>query len=245
MKPLFGKAGLKKLRDHLQEPFLLTFDFDGVLAPLTMARQKARPKKTTLLLLRELARKHPVAVVTGRAVSDVRPKLGFRPRFLVGNHGVEGLKEFVSHLKKARGAAARWHRVLATVVREVPGIDLETKKISLALHYRKARNKKLARDFILAASRKLVPRPRVILGKDVVNLVFPGSPTKGDAVQALLRRTGLRRAIYAGDDITDEDVFRLRDRRILTIRVGYRRVSAAAFFIPGQKDIDRLLRLLI
>jgi trehalose 6-phosphate phosphatase len=48
-----------------------------------------------------------------------------------------------------------------------------------------------------------------------------------------------------GDDVTDEDVFRLRDRRIFTICVGTRRPTAAAYYLQDQNAMTRTLELMI
>ena len=50
---------------------------------------------------------------------------------------------------------------------------------------------------------------RVIPGKLVINVVPDAAPSKGDALVALRDRTEADIAMYVGDDVTDEDVFRL------------------------------------
>jgi trehalose 6-phosphate phosphatase len=51
-------------------------------------------------------------------------------------------------------------------------------------------------------------------------------------------------ALYTGDDETDEDVFALRDVRILTVRVGKKNGSATRYFLKRQAEIIEVLRLL-
>ena len=48
-----------------------------------------------------------------------------------------------------------------------------------------------------------------------------------------------------GDDETDEDVFALRDARILTVRVGKKNGSSARYFLTRQAEIAEVLRLLV
>lgn len=49
-----------------------------------------------------------------------------------------------------------------------------------------------------------------------------------------------------GDDETDEDVFALDDpARLVTVRVGAKRRSRAAFYVPDQKSVDTLLATLL
>jgi trehalose 6-phosphate phosphatase len=49
--------------------------------------------------------------------------------------------------------------------------------------------------------------------------VPPVDASKGTAVRALLRESGLSRALYAGDDVTDLDGFRALDGLEVAVRV--------------------------
>jgi trehalose 6-phosphate phosphatase len=82
-------------------------------------------------------------------------------------------------------------------------------------------------------------------GKQVVNIVPARAPHKGAALERERARRRCTTAIYVGDDETDEDVFTLgRPEALLTIRVGRRRSSAAAYYLRSQREIDALLRAL-
>ena len=55
-----------------------------------------------------------------------------------------------------------------------------------------------------------------------------GAPNKGDALLRLRTSDGAHTALYVGDDVTDEDVFRLdQPGRLLTVRIGKSLTSAA------------------
>jgi trehalose 6-phosphate phosphatase len=57
-----------------------------------------------------------------------------------------------------------------------------------------------------------------------------------------MEREGAACALYIGDDVTDEDVFRIGDpQRLVTVRVAASEDSAASHFIKSQLDIDALL----
>ncbi len=87
---------------------------------------------------------------------------------------------------------------------------------------------------------------RVVPGKQVVNLVPLDAPNKGDALLALRDSTGADMAIYVGDDVTDEDVFRLdQPGRLFTVRIGTSKRSAARYFLKQQEEIDALLEALV
>lgn len=161
---------------------------------------------------------------------------------VVGNHGLEpsaNLAEF-----EQRVAPAREHLIRALA--EVPGIDVEDKRYSLALHYRNCRSKRLARKAIFAAVAALPVPVRVVPGKLVLNVMPAGAPTKGDALMELRAAEDADTALYVGDDVTDEDVFELdQPGRLVGVRVGESRSSAASYFLRDQLEMDELLSALL
>lgn len=86
----------------------------------------------------------------------------------------------------------------------------------------------------------------MVPGKLVVNVVPERAPNKGDALLELRKAEQADTALYVGDDVTDEDVFELdQPGRLLSVRVGESRSSAAAYFLRNQNEMDRLLAKLI
>jgi trehalose 6-phosphate phosphatase len=138
-----------------------------------------------------------------------------------------------------------WHAQLASILPRIPGVVIEDKGVSLAVHYRQARAHAAARRLILSATADLRDA-RIVEGKMVVNVLPAGAPDKGTALTTLCKRLRCKSAIFVGDDDNDEDVFALvRQGRLLGIRVGRSRRSQAAYFVPSQADIDPLLAKLI
>jgi len=83
-------------------------------------------------------------------------------------------------------------------------------------------------------------------GKLAVNLLVPNAPHKGLALERERAHFACDTVMYVGDDETDEDVFQLdRPGRLLSIRVGRKRASAAPYYIHNQGEIDRLLETLV
>ena len=69
-----------------------------------------------------------------------------------------------------------------------------------------------------------------------------------ESVQALLATSGLQQALYVGDDLTDEDVFRLKQPGLFTVHVdeGSETIdSAAQWRLHGQPEVERLLDWLV
>ena len=89
MEHLFGPAGQADLADAIARRPLLAFDFDGTLAPIVARPADARMPAATLRRLRLVARHLPLAVISGRALDDLRRRIGIDSVHLVGNHGAE------------------------------------------------------------------------------------------------------------------------------------------------------------
>ena len=221
---------------------LLGFDYDGTLAPLVTARAGAHMRPVTRRLLKRVTMLYPSVVISGRAHGDVARRLrGVPVCRVVGNHGAEHVHGSVV----ARRRVTHWLPVLERRLSTQPGVEIEDKRFSVAVHYRSAKNRERARRLILEAVAELAD-VRVVGGKLVLNLVAPDAPNKGVALERECATLGCDTAIYIGDDDTDEDVFRLdRAGRLLSIRVGRRGRSAAPYYIRGQSEIDRLLGSLV
>jgi len=222
---------------------LLCFDYDGTLAPLVDDPDRARMRLATQGLLTQLARARPVAVLTGRSLSSVLPLLhGTGVHRIVGGHGAERSDAAPDASLLQRVAA--WREQVAAVAAAWPGVRVEEKPASLAVHYRQAKARHAAREAIAETASGL-EGCRTLAGRDVLELVPEGAPDKGEALRRLVEEGGHPRVMYVGDDATDEDAFRaLDDARLLSVRVG-RRASAARYFVPDQPAVDRLLAALL
>lgn len=223
-------------------PCLLAFDYDGVLAPLVRDPAGAFMRPRTRRLLRRLARLYPTAVVSGRAFRDTWRFVGNLVPTVVGNHGYEIGEETPTPrevLQRVRG----WERELRASLNGVPGVFFEQKRTTLAVHYGLTRTWRRSGAAVRAAAEAL-HGARLLEGKKVLNVLPSHFPTKGDAVRALLERDGLETALYAGDDVTDEDVFRIGPPAVLGIHVGAGR-SLAPWRLASQRDTDALLERLL
>lgn len=243
MKYLFSSSGQAALNQFVTHKTLIAFDLDGTLAPIVPDPSAVRIQHEVRQKLIRLDTLAPVAVITGRSRPDALLHLGFTPRFLVGNHGAEGLPGEDSNSQGFTRICQGWKRQLTRIMPDMSarGIILEDKGESLALHYRQAPDPERARESILTALAGLTPTPRTVAGIFVKNLMPSGAPDKGAALETLIKHQGCRRAIFVGDDTTDEDVFRLDNPSILGIRVGRGTKSAAHFYLREQLEIGRLL----
>jgi trehalose 6-phosphate phosphatase len=244
MKDALSAAALAELTDWVAGKVLLAFDLDGTLAPLAARPDEALVPDDVQHLLAVLAVRTAVAIITGRAVRDARRMLWFTPRYVIGSHGAEGLPNEDAATASYAEMCRRWSLEIArSGVRErIPGTLLEDKLYSLALHYRLTRQPDESRRALLDVIATLSPPPRVVEGKRVLNLVPPQARHKGEALRVLIAHAGVDRALYIGDDVTDEDVFALRLPGVHTIRVEPEGPTAAAFYLRRQADVPILLR---
>jgi len=196
----------------------LLLDYDGTITPIVDRPEAARLSDSARLAL-DAASRTPgidVAIVSGRALEDVRERVGLSHVTYIGNHGfeIEGpavhfRHETVDQMTTAVRAAADALREL-----DIKGTQVELKGPTLSFHYRGVAERDRERTVRKVRSLLRRKRLRVVQGK----LVLEGRPTaewhKGHAVLWLLGyRYGADwptrvRALFVGDDTTDEDVFR-------------------------------------
>jgi trehalose 6-phosphate phosphatase len=241
MRYLLTVRGRHQLRERAGRHPLLAFDLDGTLAPIVDDPEEVALPPSTQAVLKELARRCPVVIVSGRARKDVFQRLaGIPVREVFGNHGIEP-----THATSAlRGQVARWAEVLRSRLSAWRGVRLEDKQYSLTIHYRQAPRPERAR----AAAEQVVSlldNARVLPGKFCLNVLPAGAAHKGNALREAQRRLGCDSAIYLGDDETDEDVFATCDpEQVLGVCVGRRPLSRAAYYLRQQCEVELVLQLL-
>ncbi|MEW6364738.1 MAG: trehalose-phosphatase [Acidobacteriota bacterium] len=224
---------------------LLAFDFDGTLAPIVSRPGAVRMRDSTRAILSAVADRVPCAVISGRSLRDLGRRVrGVHTVGLVGNHGLEcdwdgrPSRELSAQMRDCR-------RSLRASLGLVRGMVIEDKRFSVAIHFRQADDRRKAQRLIRDAL-STITGIRTVPGNCVFDVLPADSGTKATA---LLRLMGILRTevcLYIGDDVTDEDVFRLRHTNpVLAIRVGKSCGSQAAYFIHSQREIDRVLRMLL
>ena len=247
MQHLFTPAGEAALAAVLRLQPLMAFDFDGTLAPIVARPDDARISVALAARLKALASRLPVAIVTGRAVADVRERLGFQPQFIVGNHGAEEDAAPADGGNLADALASQLDGFRATLRAQADplqaaGVVVEDKGLSIALHYRLSRDRAQAQQLITGL---LTPEPaglRLFAGKMVVNAVPADAPDKAQAVHALVARLGAAAAFFAGDDVNDEPVFVSAPAHWLTLRIGRDDPACRArFYLDGPQEMEMLL----
>ncbi len=246
MKHLFSSEGQRALVAVLALKPLLAFDFDGTLAPIVARPNDVRVSTGVSHRLTQLTHWRPVAIVTGRQVADVAPRLGFEPAYIVGSHGAEDPELATSTIHEMALTSARTCLAMHAAALEDAGVMIEDKGSSMALHYRLARDHAKAQQCIASTIAHLGSGLHIFGGKFVVNLVAEHAPNKGDAVQRLVARSESGAALFVGDDVNDEAVFEIAPEHWLTVRIGRdARSSRAKFFLDSHAEMAHMLQMLI
>lgn len=238
---LSGAAPLLEVLAH--RPSGLLSDLDGTLCPIAPRPEQARvPSDVRPVLARLAGHLDLVAIISGRSAADLRELVGVSHLAYIGNHGLEQLQGDTVRLDPVAApflpVMERVKRALALALR-MPGVIVESKGISLSVHYRLAPDPAAARAAILDTLQRLPEAARLRLkeGRMVINVLPPGGPDKRAAVLALAGERALRGVVYLGDDSTDVDAFQaLRELRA-------RGVATAAVAVVSHEAPPRLLEL--
>jgi trehalose 6-phosphate phosphatase len=207
-------------------------DFDGTLAAIVDDPDRAQPVPGAADVLRRLATRYgTVAVVSGRPAAFLRDHLGSRGLVLSGLYGLERVTD--GQIDEVEGAGA-WRDIVADVATRAerpdgPGVRVERKGLSVALHYRLAPERE--RDARAWADAEAHRTGLVVLsGRLCFELRPPIDRDKGSAVSELA--AGLDAVCFLGDDAGDLKGFDALDalerEGRFALRVGVRSREAPA-----------------
>lgn len=244
----FSGQGQEALRQLRGRRLLAAFDFDGTLAPIALRPEQVVTPPGTRAALERLRGWCRTAVISGRSRDDVVHRLGVAVDYAVGNHGIDGLPGAEREASECVAVSQAWLAQLRggeTLRALDAGLLLEDKGVSLSVHYRQARDGARALARLPAVFAQLQPAPRIVTGKMVFNLLPPAAVDKGTAMLRLLELAEAEAGLYVGDDVTDEDVFRLHQPDLLTVRVGRDEASQARLYLRAPSEIPRLIDALI
>jgi trehalose-phosphatase len=223
---------------------IVATDFDGTLSPLAPQPEAARPLPGALAVLQHLATlpETYVAVVSGRSLGDL-DAVAALPETVerIGSHGLEPSSGVTFGLdSRAHLRLRRLTTELEALVESTPGSRIEHKPYSVAFHYRHADPARAERA--LAWIDETVDRRPGLWRKPghlvVEVMVLPAS--KSWAIDMLRNRHPDSAVFYAGDDVTDEDIFADLRPGDLGCKVGDGD-TAAAHRVPDPDAVVTLL----
>jgi trehalose 6-phosphate phosphatase len=240
---------------------LLIFDFDGTLAPIADSPEMANLPQESRVLLKILAlHKHfTVAVVSGRAMGELQSKVSVPDIIYASNHGlvIQGPNLHFIHpvVEKIMPNLSVLTVSLTEMLGAIQGVIIEDKGPTLAVHYRLVEDWKVHQ--INETVQKLLSadliqgKLRLVSGKKVLEIMPAVSWDKGKAVRLIIKQYFGRQKgmlpVYAGDDLTDENAFRvIKNYGGIAIYVGDGNThSIASYFLKSEREINGLMNQLL
>ena len=229
---------------------LLFLDYDGTLVPHEVNPDAAKPPVALLQLLKKLLRdeKTRIVIISGRGKQVLDEWFGEVGVELAAEHGIL-FKENNSKWKLLKPVRSQWKRKLMPVMLrmadKLPGSFVEEKEYSIAFHYRKCdpafaalRVRELANFLVNFTVNMDV---QLLFGDKILEVKNAGID-KGVAAMHWLtdHRKSPGFILAAGNDQTDEDMFRGLPKEAYTIRVGDT-PSYARYNLPTSQDLLKLL----
>ncbi len=231
MEPLLAE-GWEPIRDCIERErrVLLATDFDGTLAPIVPEPDLAAMSKANRSSLQSLSEsdRFSVAIVTGRRMEEIRQLVRLDGVYYAANYGMEidGPHSFRYREPKgneARSAVASLVPELDAALMDIRGVVVENKTLSITVHYRHVGSEHLTalRSCVHEVTRNAVSSGLIEVreGQRRAIEVLPVDGThKGDAVALIMDHLSGVNApppwpIYMGDDLMDEDGFRVANER--------------------------------
>jgi len=242
----FKKRMIKDFKEARKKILLL--DYDGTLVPFVGDPQDAAPDVPLLTVITALSSKPDtdVIIISGRTRDTLEKWFGQSRVIMVAEHGV-WIKRNNSDWELTIPLSSEWKQQalpLFTMYADiVPGSFVEAKEFSIAWHYRKAdpeqastRARELIGEIDEFTSNINV---HVVHGNKVVELRSAGVD-KGTAAKHLLEGQHYDFILAAGDDRTDEDLFKAIPEDVYSIKVGYCS-SHARYSVNNYREIRTML----
>ncbi len=256
MKYIFRhRVRLKK--EFLNKNIFLFLDYDGTLTPIVESPDKAILSKKTKVLLERLSKDRgcKLAIISGRSLKDIKERVGLKDLIYVGNHGLEiegpkiRFRNFIS--QRYRKILERIKEVLNKKLTNIKGAFIEDKGLTLTIHYRLVNKSDIPLVETIFREAIILYRVRnqikIRYGKMFFEIRPPINWDKGKVVLWLLAREQFKRTIrtilpiYIGDDVTDEDAFKVLKNKGLTIFVGEPKRSYAKYYLRDTDEVSDFL----
>ena len=233
---------------HAAKKRLIYLDYDGTLVPIVKHYTQAVPGLEIIALIEKLCsdERNSVVIVTGRDRRTIAEWMKIEKCNFIAEHGA-WLKKQKGEWIKTKTLSAEWKEKILPLLEaysdRLPGSFIEKKEFSLTWHFRGADPELGAlratelRDYLInfTANQDL----QVLQGKKVVEIRAAGI-NKGVTASLWLDDKEFDFVMAAGDDWTDEDLFKVLPEKAYSIKVG-RTSSQAKFNVGDYQEIRRLL----
>ena len=219
---------LDSYRSAAKRLFLL--DYDGTLVPFTANPEDAVPGRALMKLIKSLSENNAndVYIISGRSSTWLDACFGQLPVNLIAEHGAR-TKEKEGGWTTAVQTQNEWkeaiNQIMEMYVRRCANSTIEEKDYSIVWHYRNAdaeQGKLRALELVGELTDYIhTGRLQVLTGNKIVEVRNSGID-KGMAIKKLLSQKHYDFIFAAGDDQTDEDMFKIltQKQNCFSIKVG-------------------------
>ena len=248
-----------KLKSTLFGKIIVLFlDYDGTLTPIVETPDKAVLSLENKNLLKKLIRnpKCKLAIISGRALKDLKKMVNIANIVYVGNHGLEIEGPMI---KFESPVSLRYKRILEHIkddlqrkLSAIKGAFVEDKGLSLSIHYRLADRDQVPKIKTILHEATILytvrDKIKISMGKEVFEIRPALGWDKGKVVLWLLARWQFALLdkdilpIYLGDDVTDEDAFGVLRNKGITIFVGEPKKSKAQYYLKNTQEVKYFLK---
>ncbi len=237
----------------------LFLDYDGTLTPIVSHPEDARLSSYTQNLLEKLSQKCIVAIVSGRDRREIESLVNIPTLYYAGNHGFDitgpGNTTFVyPKVSTIQPYLSRAETYISESLSSIPGILIERKQFSIAIHYRQVISEhveKIKNELDIICG--IIDGFKITSGKKVYEFQPDVNWNKGDAVLWLIEKIVPIASLspeytfmYMGDDMTDEDAFREVAEFGIPILVGsHGAATVATYHLENVTQTNEFLQKLV
>jgi trehalose 6-phosphate phosphatase len=254
---LFQKVSFTTAFPRNKTPVLF-LDFDGTLSEIVSQPEDAAISNEMKRVLKRCASEFITAIISGRDMDDVKARVNINEVIYAGSHGfrISGPNDLFMEQKRAEKLLPRLDELEEKLKKRFsngpPGVRVERKRYAIAVHYRNADEGRLEEiQKITKESAREFPGFKTGTGKKIIEIRPDIDWHKGKAIKWILESLNLWDnneifPIYIGDDITDEDGFRMVYNNGLGILVGsHGQPTAAKYKLKNVDEVRLLLQKLM
>lgn len=231
------------------------FDYDGTLTPIVKNPYQAFLSQEMREVLANLTKKILVAIVSGRDKNNLYELINLPDIFYIGNHGFDIKAPEGNPLSMEIGQdycifLQDFLQKISVELQSIPGVLIEPKKYSVAIHYRNLREED--KQKVIEGTQKIIaesPKLKLGFGKQVLEALPNIDWDKGKAILWLITKLNLEHdnvlMLYFGDDLTDENAFRVLPESSVGILVGHHsQKTYADYRIKTPEQVKKLMQKL-
>lgn len=238
-----------KLNDAYQaaKKRLLILDYDGTLMPFTPDPKSTVPDATLIELIGRLSsdEKNRLAIVSGRKSEQLESFFENQNVILSAEHG--GMIRTDEGWKNLETPNPQWmntiREIMESFVERNPRSRIEEKTFSIAWHFREVGTDVITQEkqkLMLILKQKLPPNTEIMRGNKIIE-VRDNRINKGRIVKRLLKEAEYDFVLCAGDDSTDEDMFKMLPSKAWSFKIRDDRLTSADYIIGDYDEFRRIL----